>query len=165
MNFNFVSCKQCHLCFQHYGLFQSKKSKLLRLSTAQKKILVSLCYYVVMAVVSITSYTISLRNADPFATHLRNYFSCEAPGHNPDALCDRSPFRQLANPEISTIGHILLALIPLANLVYVLNARDVKVVCGVCCRKRRKSKTKAVSGSSNMKSSQMELGNMDVTAS
>lgn len=88
---------------------------------AERKILIVLCYYVVVASFSLTQYTVVIRNLDAFAIQLEQYFVCELSGHDPSNPCDRNKFRQLSNPGVTTATFILLGLFPLFNLIYVLN--------------------------------------------
>ena len=91
------------------------------LGMAERKILIVLCYYVVVASFSLTQYTVVIRNLDAFAIQLEQYFVCELSGHDPSNPCDRNKFRQLSNPGVTTATFILLGLFPLFNLIYVLN--------------------------------------------
>ena len=75
------------LFLQNDGLFMPKKSKLpFKIGTPERKILISLCYYVVVTAIALTALTLTTRNSEPFAAQLSDYFICKQSGQNPAAL-------------------------------------------------------------------------------
>ena len=83
-------------------------------------------YYVLLAVVALTAFTIATRNSELFAEQLLNYFACEGKGNDPNNPCDRNTFHQLAIPWLSVIALILIFLLPAVKLIYVLNIKELK---------------------------------------
>lgn len=94
-----------------------------KISTAERKILIVLCYYVFVAVFSLIAFTIATRNNTAQTRELTKYFLCEQ--SNPSTPCDRGSYERLAYPEITTISYVLLGLFPVVNLVYVTNFKEV----------------------------------------
>ena len=116
-----------NIIIQQYGLLKAKEAKdVFKIGTAERKILISFSYYVLLAVVALTSFTIATRNSEPFAEQLSHYFVCEGKGNDPNNPCDRNTFLQLAIPWLSVIAFILIFLLPAINLVYVLNIKELK---------------------------------------
>ena len=106
---------------------------------AERKILIVLCYYVVVASFSLTQYTVVIRNLDAFNMQLEKYFICELNGHDPSNPCDRNRFRQLSNPGLTALTFILLGLFPLFNLIYALNYEELLKRCRACFRGKKLS--------------------------
>ena len=108
-------------------MFKKKKTSMpFQIGTPERKILVSLSYYVLLVIFSLTSFTFAARNVGAFGTQLISYFSCETNGHNPEMPCDRDLFRQFSEPGLATVASALLALFPILNLVYALNIEELK---------------------------------------
>ena len=119
---------------QQHCLFRVKQSKnLFKIETAEKKILIVFCYYVILVIFTLISFTIATRNADQFSEELEKYFVCELIG--PSTPCPRQGFERLTQPEMTSIAYILLGLFPLANLVFVVNVREVKEKFDQCLPK------------------------------
>ena len=112
---------------QEYGLLKAKKVKdVFKIGTAEKKILIVFCYYVLLTAVAFTSLTLRLRSSELFAEQLSNYFVCEERGNDPNNPCDRNTFRQLTFPWWSVVSFALIFLLPAVNLVYALNIKELK---------------------------------------
>ena len=128
------------LVLQQYGLLKVKNTTRFQtaISIPERKILISLCYYVVLTVFVLTSFTLSVRNIEPFSKELRGHFACEQLGQDPEnpMLCDRQRFRRLAYPEVTAVAFVLLGLFPVVNLVYVLNVKELKEKWKVCCKRQ-----------------------------
>ena len=74
--------KQVNFLFtQQYGLIRVKSGPV-RIGVAQRKILIALTYFVILAVFALTSFTLAARNANKFYQQLFNYYSCEVGGHS-----------------------------------------------------------------------------------
>ena len=98
-----------------------------RLSTAEKKILISMCSFIVFAIFTLVHTGYVTATADKFIAALTDYFKCEALGHIP-GKCSRSKFEQYHTPLMSAIAYTLMGLIPLSFLNYVLKWRSIKEV-------------------------------------
>lgn len=124
----------CVLIFmQQHGLFRQNQSQSpFKIGAAERKLLIVFCYYVVLAVISLTSFTMSTRDASAIATHTLEYFLCEQGGHNPETPCSRAAIDEMTDPVISTMSYILLGLFPIVNLVYALNVQELKEHCRWC---------------------------------
>lgn len=100
------------------------------MGTPEKKILLALCYYVLVMLLAIPAFMLETRRAELFEAELRNYFLCEEQGVNPanPGLCDkfRDSYRALSTPELSTVAFILLNLIPTVILIYTVDFMESK---------------------------------------
>ena len=112
------------------------KSGPVRISVAERKILIALTYYVILVVFALTSFTLDARNANKFYQQLFSYYSCEVGGHSDLEMpaCDRSQFRQHNSPVIDTITDALFYLAPVVNLIYALNISALRRRFEMYCR-------------------------------
>ena len=131
------------IIIQKYGLLKAKKAK--DVDTAEKKILITFCSYVLLTVVALTLFTIATKVSEPFVDKLSNYFVCEGKGNDP---CDRNAFRQLIYPWLTVVSHALIFLLPAVNLVYALNIKELKEKFNIM--KTLKFSSTAQTHSSNM---------------
>jgi hypothetical protein len=114
---------------QKHGLLRTKYKSTFKFGTPERKILITLCYYVLVSVVALSRFSIIVRNAEAFEERLIDYFACEAGGKNPD--CTRNDFRQHSYPKLTAISLALLGIFPAVNLIYAINVGELKEKC--CC--------------------------------
>ena len=129
------------------GLFQAKllKRRPTKVATsAERRLLIVVVYYVLLAAIALTAFTLNARYLPQEAAAILSYFSCEQGGYNPKAPCSRSGFEGLANPGLSTLAYILVALFPIVNLVYTLNIEEIKKCCRICKVKARYTITERI---------------------
>lgn len=108
-----------------------------KIGTAERKLLIVFCYYVLLAAIALTTFTLSIKDTSEITEHLINYFSCERDGHNSSNPCSRSELEALNNPTLTTLSYVLLGLFPVVNLVYAVNIDELKVYLQ-CLRKKSK---------------------------
>lgn len=107
------------------------------------RILTILCYFVVLGIVVLTTFTVSLINLDIFTVKLLSYFSCEAKGiplRNSTSTtddCDKESISSLVNPITTTIAFVVLGLYPAVNLVFAVHIRELKEKCSCCTHTRK----------------------------
>ena len=124
----------CNNNFMHMNFQQNIKnsrnitsSSPFTFGTTEKKLLIGFSYYLVAAVVNLTILTLFARNASVVANNLQKYFFCEQGGFNPSNPCSL-PNDIYNQPYISSLGHILLSLLPIVNLIYAVNIVELKEV-------------------------------------
>ena len=106
-----------------------KSSNPFQFGTAQKKLLVVFCYYVMLSVVDLTTYTMIARNSPVLRESLQRYFFCEQSGRDSSKPCNRSEFENMTNASGITLSYILLlAVFPVVNLVYIVNIQELKEI-------------------------------------
>lgn len=125
---------------QQHGLFTSKKSSM-KIGAAERKILIVFCYYVLLAVIALTAFTLSTKNFPKTIRLFAEYFNCERNGHNSSNPCSRSEFERLNNATLTSFSYILLGLFPIVNLIYAVNIQELKVYCR-CFRNFKKAVSK-----------------------
>ena len=121
------TCSYAHL--QQHGLFTMKVSKHpFKIGTAERKILIILCYYVLLGVIALTAFTIFTRNSTQFSDAIAEYWLCESTGVNPENSCDRlrESFQQLSYPGLSAVSYVLLGIFPAVNLIFAVNVKEIK---------------------------------------
>ena len=118
-----------------------EKSISLIINTAEKKILIALCYYVIFAEVMLVYFGVSTADTDLFIEALGTYFHCEALGHLPNqtSQCDPKEYQQYTYPELAATTHFLNAFVTTANLTFVINWNTVTKFCSRCYRKQGQS--------------------------
>ena len=119
-----------HYPSQQQGLFRIKLSKSpFKIDTAEKKILIIFCYYIILGVIGLVTFTFATRNDDRILEEIAGYFTCELPGIDPLNPCDRSRYQALLDPELNCFSYILLGLFPVVNLIFAVNADKLKQWC------------------------------------
>ena len=99
-----------------------------KIGTAERKILIVFCYYVVLGVIALTAFTITTRNGTQFADAVADYWRCEIAGVDPENSCDglRTSFQQLSYPGLTSASYILLGIFPAINLIFAVNVTEIK---------------------------------------
>ena len=101
-----------------------------KFGTPERKILIALCFYVLLMIFAIPSFTLSTRISGLFGTQLVNYFLCEEQGVDPNnpGLCDEfiDAFRKFAYPQLTATALFLLHLFPAVFLIYTINFEELK---------------------------------------
>ena len=126
---------------QHEGIFRTRKKSSLGISTAEKKILFVLCYYVIFAVIMLVYFGFATADADSFIEALETYLRCQALGHLPNqtSQCDPKEYQQYIYPELAAATYFLLGFVSTANLMFVINWSTVTKFCSRYYRKKAKS--------------------------
>ena len=111
--------------------------------TAERKIFLILCYYVVLASVALAAFSINTATGKLFVQNVINYFACEAGGIK--QLCDsqRKEFESFINPGVNMVTYILLGALPSVNLAYIVNFN--KLSCVQFCKTKRSSTQQSTS--------------------
>jgi len=94
------------------------------------KILFLSCYFVVFGVITLINVSIGIRDSDIILDKLFIYFTCQAAGYNGPDTCvkERDDLESYLKPELNAASYILLGLLPWSNLMYAIQAKDVKKV-------------------------------------
>ena len=122
---------------QQQGLFRIKLSKSpFKIDTAERKILIIFCYYVLLGVIALITFTLATRDNGRLLEEITGYFRCEFTGIDAQNPCDRSRYQALLNPELNCISYILLGIFPVVNLVFAVNVEELKQWCGCALRFR-----------------------------
>ena len=81
--FLLISHHYAIIYFQYQGVLMARKMThlQLRISTAEKKLLFSFCYYVVVGIVAMVYFAFATANAEDFINAALVLFDCEAVGH------------------------------------------------------------------------------------
>ena len=127
--------KNFHSQLQQHGLIKTKHSKqLFKIGTAERKILIIFCYYVLLVTIALTAFTVTTRNIGQFAAAVADYWRCELTGVDPENPCDGliAPFRDRTHPVLTSFSFILLGLFPAVNLVFAVNISELKQKFKTC---------------------------------
>lgn len=115
--------KQFHLGFQRPKGHVTK---------AEIKILVIMCYYVVVDILTLSTYSYYLATFGEIFQEFRSYFDCQSAGIQPDRDCGDAPDVQLQEfTVVSSMSYILQSLLPLVVLIFIAN-------CSYCSKKHLK---------------------------
>ena len=80
----------------------------------------------ILSVISLTSFTLFSRSSSQLIESVKRNFICEQEGRNRSNPCSRSDIEDLGNPSVKTLSFILLALLPVVNLLYAVSIQDLK---------------------------------------
>lgn len=103
--------------------------------SSEIKVLIILCYYIILGVVVLTTFTIAMANLSDFYEEIVYNFKCERQpqlanninnNSTTRSTCGRQRLEQLVNPIPTTIAFVLLGIYPTVNLVYTWNYRELK---------------------------------------
>ena len=122
---------------QQHGLLRKKQSKqLLTISTAERKLLMVFCYYVLLDVLALMAFTITTRNIEQFEAAVTNYWQCELTGVDPENSCDAliASYREFSNPVLASFAFVILGSSPAVNLIFAVNINELKQKFKTWCR-------------------------------
>jgi len=99
-----------------------------KVGTAERKILIVFCYYVLLGVIALTTFTLTTRNGTLAADAVADYWQCEITGVDPENPCDRlrDLFEALTYPGLTSVSYFLLGIFPAVNLIFVVNIAEIK---------------------------------------
>ena len=97
-----------------------------QIGIAERKILIILCYYVLLAMVALTGVSVPLRKAERLANAITEYWQCETAGVDPFCNRLRASFEKQTNPRIITLAYVLLWIFPAVNLIFAVNIGELK---------------------------------------
>lgn len=82
------------------------------------------CYYALFGFITLYYFGITSWEQNDFIIGLKEYFKCKLFGDQRE--CSHC-YRGFTNPEIKGVSYIVMSMIPLANLVFVINWKKVGV--------------------------------------
>ena len=83
-------------------------------------------YYVVFAVLALTTFTLTFQDRRRFSSALLYYFECESNGVDPNNPCDPNIYIKLEHVVLGSLSYTLLGLFPVLNLIFVISVRELK---------------------------------------
>ena len=90
-----------------------------KLSTAETKIVVVLCYYALFGLVALSYFSVESAYQEEQFQVIQQYFVCEAVGSGTE--CDRSGFDNFGYHGLTILAYLMLGLLPAVNLTFVIN--------------------------------------------
>ena len=122
----------CHgaiCCIYHHAGQKHCLSKIYKIRvilnwTVEMKVLVVLCYYVILGVAVLTIFTRGLFDINEEV--IKNYFICESKGLLPNLSCQRSKLEAALDPTPTSIAIVIIGFLPAVNLVYVVKFSELK---------------------------------------
>ena len=114
---------------QQQGLLRMKLSKQpFKIGTAERKLLIVFCYYVLLVAIALTTFTDFTRSFAGLGTKLTEYWQCELSGVATESACDemKSSFFAPSSTALSSISYILLGLLPAVNLIFAVNINELR---------------------------------------
>ena len=112
---------------QQHGVIKTKPHPF-KISIAERKVLIVFCYFVLLVVVALTALASLTRISGQYSITLLEYWQCEATGFDPEKQCDRlyALFEEPGPPALIAISNLLYLILPLVNLVFVINVTELK---------------------------------------
>ena len=114
------------------------------MSTAEKKLLLVFCYYVLVGTINLIIFSLTTSHAASKVMAIRQLFACEATGYVP-GKCDRAIIQQYYW-WLSVIGLILLGFVPTVNLVFAINFQETQKKITICCNCKTRQRINQVNG-------------------
>lgn len=107
--------------------------------TADKKILIVLCYFVCLSSVFFANSSVNSDVNVELASHIKTYFVCEANGYNSNRTCntEKMAYEALTNPAISITFDSLLGAFPVVTLIYIVRLKKPRLKLGKSTRQQR----------------------------
>lgn len=94
---------------------------------AEFKVLIAFLCYTFVAILGITTITITIQHYGKFQRELTNYFKCESTGISPEKTCSRSGFESVDfTPYVNIFTEIALTVYQMVTLVYIVNIDEIK---------------------------------------
>lgn len=103
----------------------------LRITTTEKKLLFSFCFYVVIGVVALVYFGLATANTEMFIQSSLALFDCEAWG-KVDCKEWYKQLRKYSNNWISASTFILLTFAPAVSLLFSISPKKLKEKISVC---------------------------------
>ena len=119
---------------QHNWMRRRNLNAKTSLPTTEMKILVLLCYFILLGSAIQAATTIVARNSDQFYAAILNYFTCELSGTSPECDAEKVALDVLTVPILWITVHMLLGAFPAVHLLYVVNFGEVKQKCLYCVK-------------------------------
>ena len=122
--------QNCFCPLQHFVLVKSTKlDQLLNFSTAEVKLLIFLCYFVVTFFISLVIFAITGIDYDTNFDFF-DYLHCELGGYDSNDPCDDSVLFQSNSVTLRSIFTLMLNVTaPLMFLLFVVNVQELKEMC------------------------------------
>ena len=83
-------------------------------------------YYIVLAVIALTAFTVTTRDGEEFSSAVLRYFECESKGVDPNNPCDPTGYVKLLHVALTSLSYVLLGLFPVVNFTFVISVRELK---------------------------------------
>ena len=113
-----------------------KKNRLqLRISMAEKKLLFSFCYYVVVGIIAMMYFAFATAGAKNFMNAALVVFDCEAVGmfsKNDNCHKHYKELSKYSNNWLSTATFLMLSFAPAVSLLFVFNIKKMKERITMC---------------------------------
>ena len=99
-----------------------------KIGTAERKVLVIFCYYVLLFVIALTTFTDFTRTFTDLGAKLAEYWRCELSGAGSENACNemKASFEAPGLTALSSISYILLGLLPAVNLIFAVNISELR---------------------------------------
>ena len=103
-----------------------KQKPMANIRKAEMKIFVIMCYYTILGVILLSALASTHATVEENSIVIRNYFSCQSAGIQPDKDCGDAPevlVHQQTSHVLALMGGFLQCLLPIVVLTFVINWR------------------------------------------
>ena len=114
------------------------KKTSIHFGTAERKLLVILCYYVLLGSEALVAFAINAKSIGAFVNAVVMYFICESSGGVTRGKCETEmkAYESLNNVGPALLAYVLVGLLPAVGLLYVVQFGEVKRCCTLCIKRR-----------------------------
>lgn len=99
-----------------------------------------MCYFGLFGIVLLIEISFKLADLDKLSEAVDSYFFCELQGLPNE--CDRRSIEKYSHPEADIVPVIVLASIPMTQLLYIVNYKHIKeCFINLLCKKKKLTET------------------------
>ena len=110
-----------------------RKNKSVLLQSAEVKMLIICCYYIILGFGASLAFALSSAFLPGLQSELQDYFNCQECGIDSDQTCNRDQYERFINPALITIGYSLFALYPVVTVIYIVRFSAIGRFIGRLC--------------------------------
>ena len=128
--------------FQHKCMKRRNSNATESLPTTEMKILVLLCYFIILLSTIQAVFTRMALTTDQVNATFLNYFACELSGTSPKCNAAKTLIDELTVPGEWVAANIFMGMFPVFEMILIVNFGDVKQKClyWVCCIRKNEAK-------------------------
>ena len=105
----------------------SKISRLLRLTTAEVKVVVLLCFFLMFGVVNAIYFSLYARSYDFVLSLALEYTICQSTGHNNSCEVHKDKIEENRYHGLANASYFLMGLLTISNVLFAIHMKQLKV--------------------------------------
>ena len=127
-------------CFQQHNVTKETSKTKIHFGTAERKLLVILCYYVLLGSEALVAFALNARDTPAYVNAFIMYLICESSGSGTSGKCESElkayEYTNHVNIGSGYLAYVLVGLLPAVGLLYVMQFGEVKRCCTLCIKRQ-----------------------------